>query len=92
MLTKTAENPIQGPKTGAETFLDGESLTPAAGGSTVPHHSIRAEAQKAVNYSSKRHPQDQSIPGYKKRQTTEPSSSSRGQKRQRVNCNREIED
>ena len=92
MLKTTAENPIQVLETDTQTFLDHESLTSAAGGSATPRHSVRAEAQKAVNYSSKRHPQDQSIPGYNERRATERSTSSRGQKRRRMNRNREIED
>ena len=51
----TADNPFQVPGTDIETVDALGSPISAAEGSAVPRHLARANAKKAVNYSSKRH-------------------------------------
>ena len=81
ILTWTADDPLQVSKTDTETVHALGSPISAAGGSAMPRQITRANAKKAVNYPSERHLQYQSIPGCRKRRTTELTSSSRVQKR-----------
>jgi hypothetical protein len=54
---------------------DTRRLNPKLSGSKsdlkAARHSCRGEAQKDVDYSTRHHPQDQDIPGSRKRRTTQ---------------------